>query len=111
VQRADGYRRRVGQLLATRQRRLLLLDGLAICALAEAPLAGIESEALAAAPLVIVSLASLHLAAAVATRMRARRRGSRPQSVLAASGRYRLRPADPLAFDGRDALPLAEHDV
>jgi hypothetical protein len=107
VQRADGYRRRVGQLLATRQRRLLLLDGLAICALAEAPLAGIES----AAPLVIVSLASLHLAAAVATRMRARRRGSRPQSVLAASGRYRLRPADPLAFDGRDARPLAEHDV
>jgi hypothetical protein len=70
VQRAEGYRRRVGQLLATRQRRLLLLDGLAVCALAEAPLAGIESEALAAAPLMIASLASLHLAAAVGARLR-----------------------------------------
>jgi hypothetical protein len=70
VQRADGYRRRVGEVLGTRQRRLLLLDGLAVCLLAESPLAGIESEALAAAPLVVASLAALHLAAAVSSRRR-----------------------------------------
>jgi hypothetical protein len=72
VQSADGYRRQVGALLGTRQRRLLLLDGLALCALAESPLAGIESEALAIAPLVVASLAALHVAAAVSGRRRRR---------------------------------------
>ena len=72
VQSADGYRRQVGALLGTRQRRLLLLDGLALCALAESPLAGIESEALAVAPLVVASLAALHVAAAVSGRRRRR---------------------------------------
>jgi hypothetical protein len=71
VQAANGYRARVGVLLASRQRRLLLLDGLVVCALVEAPLAGITSEALAAAPLLAASLAVLHLAAAASTRLRA----------------------------------------
>jgi hypothetical protein len=70
VQAADGYRTRTSALLRTRQRRLLLLDGLAVCALAEAPLAGISSHALAAAPLVVASLALLHVATAASARLR-----------------------------------------
>jgi hypothetical protein len=70
VQRPSAAIARARHLLRTRQRRLLLLDGLAACALAESPLAGVESEALAAAPLVIASLASLHMAAAVGSRLR-----------------------------------------
>jgi hypothetical protein len=69
VQSADGYRTRVSALLRTRQRRLLLLDGLVACAIAEAPLAGITSQALAAAPLLLASLAVLHLAAAARARL------------------------------------------
>lgn len=71
VQAANGYRARIGELLATRQRRLLLLDGLVVCAIVEAPLAGITSQALAAAPLLAASLAVLHLVAAAGNRLRA----------------------------------------
>lgn len=70
VQRAGTYRTRMGELLVTRQRRLLLVDGLVLCAIAEAPLAGITSQALAAAPLLVASLVVLHLAAAATTRLR-----------------------------------------
>jgi len=56
---------RFADVAATPQRRLLLLDGFAACALLEAPLAGISSEAVAIAPLLVVSLAALHLVAAV----------------------------------------------
>jgi hypothetical protein len=63
---------RVADLLATRQRRLLLLDGFFAMALVEAPLVGISSEAVALAPLLIASLAGLHLAAAVSGRRRQR---------------------------------------
>jgi len=59
---------RVADLVATRQRRLLLLDGFVAMALLEAPLAGISSEAVALAPLLVASLAGLHLAAAVGAR-------------------------------------------
>jgi hypothetical protein len=71
VQAANGYRRRIGELLGTRQRRLLLLDGLVVCAIVEAPLAGITSQALAAAPLLAASLAALHLLAVAGARLRA----------------------------------------
>ena len=56
---------RLAEAFATRQRRLLVLDGIFAMALLEAPLAGISSEAVAVAPLLIVSLAALHLVAAV----------------------------------------------
>ena len=69
VQAANGYRARVGEILGTRQRRLLLLDGLVVCAIVEAPLAGITSQALAAAPLLAASLVVLHLLAAARTRL------------------------------------------
>jgi hypothetical protein len=71
VQAANGYRTRIGELLATRQRRLLLLDGLVVCAIVEAPIAGIASQMLAAAPLLLASLVVLHLVAAASTRLRA----------------------------------------
>jgi hypothetical protein len=61
---------RIADAVATPQRRLLLVDGFAACALLEAPLAGISSEAVAIAPLVVVSLAALHLVAAVRGRRR-----------------------------------------
>jgi len=54
------------------QRRLLALDGFFAMALLEAPLVGISSEAVAVAPLLIASLAGLHLAAAVSGRRRQR---------------------------------------
>ena len=69
VQAANGYRARVGEILGTRQRRLLLLDGLVVCAIVEAPLVGITGEALAAAPLLATSLVVLHLLAAARTRL------------------------------------------
>jgi hypothetical protein len=56
---------RFADAFATRQRRLLLIDGAFALALLEAPLAGISSEAVAIAPLLIVSLAALHLMAAL----------------------------------------------
>jgi len=56
---------RIADAVATPQRRLLLLDGFAACALLEAPLAGISSEAVAIAPLLVVSLGALHLVAAL----------------------------------------------
>jgi hypothetical protein len=78
----SGYGRRVSarprqqvsvaDLVATRQRRLLVLDGFFAMALLEAPLVGISSEAVALAPLLIASLAGLHLAAAVSGRRRQR---------------------------------------
>jgi len=104
VQRANGYRAQVGALLRTRQRRLLLLDGLALCVLVEAPFTGVGSEALAAAPLVIASLAALHLAAAVGTRLRRRRVDALVASVSGGQpgSRYLVRTAN---------ARLAEHDV
>jgi hypothetical protein len=59
---------RIADLVATRQRRLLLLDGFFAMALLEAPLAGMSNEAVAVAPLLAASLASLHLVAAVSAR-------------------------------------------
>jgi hypothetical protein len=59
---------RFADLVATPQRRLLLLDGFAACALLEAPLAGISSEAVAIAPLLVVSLAALHAVTALTAR-------------------------------------------
>jgi hypothetical protein len=59
---------RVADVVATRQRRLLVLDAFVALALLEAPLAGISSEAVAVAPVLVVSLAGLHLAAAVGAR-------------------------------------------
>src|SRR6185436_6640593 len=56
---------RFAEAFATRQRRLLVLDGIFAMALLEAPLAGISSEAVAIAPLLVVSLAALHALAAV----------------------------------------------
>lgn len=104
MQRAHGYRRQVGELLRSRQRRLLLLDALAVLALLEAPFTGLGSEALAAAPLVIASLAALHLAAAVGSRLRRRRVDALVSSVSGGQpgSRYLARPAGPR---------LAEHDV
>ncbi len=104
MQRAHGYRGRVGELLGSRQRRLLLLDALALCVLAEAPFTGIGGEALAAAPLVLASLAALHLAAAVGTRLRRRRVNALVASVSAGApgSRYLVSTA---------AVRLAEHDV
>jgi hypothetical protein len=64
---------RITEVVATRQRRLLLLDGFFACALLEAPLVGIASEAVAIAPLLVVSLACLHLLAAVGGRRDRRR--------------------------------------
>lgn len=104
MQRAHGYRTRIGELLGSRQRRLLLLDGLALCVLAEAPVTGIGGEALAAAPLVIASLVAPHLAAAFGTRLRRRRVNALVASVStgAPGSRYLVRAA---------ATSLAEHDV
>ncbi len=104
MQRARGYRRQVGELLRSRQRRLLLLDGLAVCVLAEAPFTGLGSEALAAAPLVIASLASLHVAAAVGSRLRRRRADALVASVSAGQpgSRYLVRTG---------GVRLAEHEV
>jgi hypothetical protein len=104
VQRANGYRRRVGELLGTRQRRLLLLDGLAVCVLVEAPFTGVGSEALAAAPLVVASLAALHLTAAAGSRLRRRRVDALVASVSGGQpgSRYLARAA---------TTRLAEHDV
>ena len=45
--------------------------GLVVCAIIEAPIAGITSQALAVAPLLVASLAVLHLAAAASARLRA----------------------------------------
>ena len=59
---------RIADVVATRQRRLLLLDGFVAMALLEAPLAGISSEAVALAPLLAASLAGLHVVAAVSAR-------------------------------------------
>ena len=59
---------RFAEAFATRQRRLLVLDGIFAMALREAPLAGISSEAVAVAPLLIVSLAALHAVTAVSAR-------------------------------------------
>ena len=59
---------RIAEAFATRQRRLLVLDGIFAMALLEAPLAGISSEAVAVAPLLIVSLAALHAVTAISAR-------------------------------------------
>ena len=59
---------RIADVVATRQRRLLLLDGFVAMALLEAPLAGISSAAVAVAPLLAASLAGLHVVAAVSAR-------------------------------------------
>ena len=59
---------RLGDVVATRQRRLLLLDGLLAMALLEAPIVGISSEAIAVAPLLVASLAGLHLVAGLGAR-------------------------------------------
>lgn len=60
-----GYSAAFGRLTATRQRRLLLVDGLVACALLEAPIAGLAGEALAAAPLLTAGMVTLHVAAAL----------------------------------------------
>lgn len=105
MQRVQSYRRQVAELFRSRQRRLLLLDALALFVLLEAPFTGVGSEALAAAPLVIASLAVLHLAAAVGSRLRRRRvdalvasvSGGQPGSrYLARAATARLAEHDPL---------------
>jgi carbon starvation protein CstA len=107
VQRANGYRAQVGRLLGTRQRRLLLLDALALCVLVEAPFTGVGSEALAAAPLVIASLAALHLAAAVGSRLRRRRTDTLVASI---SSRNQSAPGSRYLVRAAEAR-LAEHDL